>query len=123
MLTEVKIIKLTSGETVISYIGDTTHAKYTTIIHPLVFSTMYKPSGDISMVITKWLESATYTHTIQNHHIITSATPSEIVKQMYISSVQDIINSNDGEPQDYDFEDDELIETDEDEDGDKTVYH
>ncbi len=122
MFTEVKIIKLTSGETVISYIADKTHEKHTTIIHPLVFNTMYKPSGDISMVVTKWIESATYTHTIQNHHIIISATPSDMVKEMYISSVQDIINSKDQDFEDYEY-DDELVNTNDEAEEDKTVYH
>lgn len=104
---EVKIIKLITGETVVTYIQGSEHPKYTTISHPLVFNTMYKPSGDMSIIATKWMESETYTHKIQNHHIVTSAAASETIKEMYINSVEDMIEHDDEDDEDFDFEDSE----------------
>ncbi len=104
---EVKIIKLITGETVVTYIQASEHPKFTVISHPLIFNTIYKPSGDMSIIATKWMESETYTHKIQNHHIVTSAAASETIKEMYINSVEDMIEHDDAEDQDFNFQEGE----------------
>jgi hypothetical protein len=94
MNSEVRIIKLVTGETVICYVGEPTDLEYTTMVHPLIFNTMYKQTGEVSIVATKWLESESHMHTIQNHNIIISTKASEMITELYISSVEEMIESD-----------------------------
>jgi hypothetical protein len=87
---EVKLIKLISGETVISHIKYDKLKKHAVLKDPLAFTLINKPSGVTSLVATKWMETRQKVFTIKTYHVILTVDPSEMMHKLYLESVEEM---------------------------------
>lgn len=88
----IKILKLITGETIMADIEYDKLKKNATLNYPLIFHVQYKPTGSVSMVATRWVESNVVSHKIKTHHIVVAADPTEIMEELYMDSIEDLEN-------------------------------
>jgi len=104
----INILKLITGETVIADVEYDKLKKHATLNHPLIFNIQYKQTGGASMVATKWIESKKTSHKIKTYHIIAADKPTQMMEDLYVESVQDMIEY-DASPSTSNAETDEQI--------------
>ena len=67
--------------------------KHAILKKPLTFSVLNKSDGSVSMMATRWVESAFDTHRIKTYYIIANVAPSESMEDLYTESIADLENN------------------------------
>ena len=101
----IKVLKLTSGDTIV---GDCSAKKSSSMIqidNPVQFTMMYRGTGEGTLVAQQWLETDEKSFTIHKMQIVAEAEPNDMLKDYYYSSLEDI-NSE------YETEEDLLVDWD-----------
>jgi len=89
MLTGIRVIKLTSGDTIVAKLTKTNDT-YVQIDDPVQFTMMYKGNGEGSLVAQQWLETDETSFSIHKMQIVADATPNDMLKDYYFSSLEEI---------------------------------
>lgn len=104
-----KVLKLTSGDTIV---GECSTKRASTIVqvnHPVQFNMMYRGNGEGTLVAQQWLETDEKSFSIHKMQIVAVAEPNEMLKEYYKNSLEDLSQIYEEE-----FESlDELIDFDE----------
>lgn len=89
MLTGIRVIKLTSGDTIVAKLTKTNDT-YVQIDDPVQFTMMYRGNGEGSLVAQQWLETDETSFSIHKMQIVADATPNDMLKDYYFSSLEEI---------------------------------
>ena len=91
MLTGIKVIKLTSGDTIVAKLTKLDdHSPYVQVDDPVQFTMMYRGGGEGSLVAQQWLETDETTFSIHKMQIVAQAEPNDMLKDYYFSSLEEI---------------------------------
>lgn len=87
----IKVIKLSSGDTVVA---DLTFLQnegpFVRLDNPVQFTMMYGGRSDGTLVAQQWLETEETSFKIPRHHLVAVAEPNEMLKDYYYSSLEEI---------------------------------
>ena len=104
MLTGIRVIKLTSGDTIVAKLTKFDDRRpFVQIDDPVQFTMMYQGNGNGSLVAQQWLETDETSFSIHKMQIVADATQNDMLKDYYFSSLEEIYQ----EPEDtflLDFE-------------------
>lgn len=91
MLTGIRVIKLTSGDTIVAKLTKfTEQGPYVQIDDPVQFTMMYRGGGEGSLVAQQWLETDETSFSIHKMQIVAEAEPNDMLKDYYFSSLEEI---------------------------------
>lgn len=85
-----KVLKLTSGDTIV---GDCSTKKSSSVVQvndPVLFTMMYKGSGEGTLVAQQWLETDEKSFTIHKMQIVAVAEPNAMLRDYYRNSLEDL---------------------------------
>ena len=85
-----KVLKLTSGDTIV---GNCTTKKSSTAVQvndPVQFTMMYRGRGEGTLVAQQWLETDETSFTIHKMQIVAIAEPNDMLKDYYKNSLEDL---------------------------------
>ena len=109
MQSGLRLLKLITGETVMADVDFDEQKKHAILKKPLTFSVLNKSDGSVSMMATRWVESAFDTHRIKTYYIIANVAPSESMEDLYTESIADLENN----PYDHNSQEKSSIEDNE----------
>jgi hypothetical protein len=91
MLTGIRVIKLTSGDTIVAKLTKLTEqGPYVQIDDPVQFTMMYRGGSEGSLVAQQWLETDETSFSIHKMQIVAEAEPNDMLKDYYFSSLEEI---------------------------------
>ena len=91
MLTGIRVIKLTSGDTIVAKLSKfSDKSQYVQVDDPVQFTMMYKGEGEGSLVAQQWLETDETSFSIHKMQIVAEAEPNDMLKDYYFSSLEEI---------------------------------
>ena len=85
-----KVLKLTSGDTIV---GDCKTKKSSSIVQvdePVQFTMIYKGLGEGTLVAQQWLETDEKSFSIHKMQIVAVAEPNDMLKEYYKNSLKDL---------------------------------
>lgn len=85
-----KVLKLTSGDTIV---GDCSTKKSSSIVQvndPVQFTMMYRGGGGGTLVAQQWLETDEKSFSIHKMQIVAVAEPNDMLKAYYKDSLKDL---------------------------------
>lgn len=87
----IKVIKLTSGDTVVAKLTKLVdQGPYVQLDDPVQFTMMYKGGGEGSLVAQQWLETDETSFKVSKAQLVAVAEPNDMLKDYYFSSLEDI---------------------------------
>lgn len=86
----IKVIKLTSGDTIVAALTHIKNASYVRIDNPVQFTMIYKGNSEGNLVASQWLETDETTFSIERSQIVASADPNDMLRNYYFSSLEEI---------------------------------
>lgn len=87
----IKVIKLTSGDTIVAKLTKNSERdQYVQIDDPVQFTMMYRGGGEGSLVAQQWLETDETSFSIHSMQIVAAAEPNDMLKDYYFSSLEEI---------------------------------
>jgi hypothetical protein len=87
----VKVIKLTSGDTLVASIVLLQHeGPFVIIKDPIQFNMQQTGPNSGTMLASKWLETDETQFKVSRFHIVATADPNEMLKEYYYSSLDDL---------------------------------
>ena len=87
----IKVIKLSSGDTVVAKLTSLQNqGPYVQLDDPVQFTMMYRGGGEGSLVAQQWLETDETSFKVSRHHLIAVAEPNDMLKDYYYSSLEEI---------------------------------
>ena len=87
----IKVIKLTSGDTVVAKLTKLSNqGPYVQLDDPVQFTMMYRGGGEGSLVAQQWLETDETSFKVPRHHLVAVADPNDMLKEYYYSSLEEI---------------------------------
>ena len=91
MLTGIRVIKLTSGDTIVAKLTKFDDRRpFVQIDDPVQFTMMYQGNGNGSLVAQQWLETDETSFSIHKMQIVADAEPNDMLKDYYFSSLEEI---------------------------------
>ena len=106
MQQSIKVMKLTSGDTIVAKLTKFEDRKpFVQIDDPVQFTMMYKGNGEGTLVAQQWLETNETSFSVHKMQIVAEAEPNDMLKDYYYSSLEDI-NSE------YEIEEDLYVDWD-----------
>lgn len=91
MLTGIRVIKLTSGDTIVAKLTKFNDQRpFVQVDDPVQFTMMYRGNGEGSLVAQQWLETDETSFSIHKMQIVADATPNDMLKDYYFSSLEEI---------------------------------
>ena len=91
MLTGIRVIKLTSGDTIVAKLTKfDDRTPFVQIDDPVQFTMMYQGNGNGSLVAQQWLETDETSFSIHKMQIVADAEPNDMLKDYYFSSLEEI---------------------------------
>ena len=96
-----KVLKLTSGDTIV---GDCSAKKSSSMIqidNPVQFTMMYRGTGEGTLVAQQWLETDEKSFTIHKMQIVAVAEPNAMLKDYYKNSLEDLSELYEDKYDDY----------------------
>tara|TARA_R110000764_G_scaffold22992_2_gene56692 strand:+ start:8582 stop:8971 length:390 start_codon:yes stop_codon:yes gene_type:complete len=87
---EIRLIKLITGETLVSNIRFDKLKKHAVLKEPLAFNFINKSTGSASVLTTRWLETDKSVFTIKTYHIITVMEPTQFMHDLYLESIEEM---------------------------------
>lgn len=104
-----KVLKLTSGDTIVGECSTKRQSSVVKVDYPVQFTMMYRGSGEGTLVAQQWIETDEKSFSIHKMQIVAVAEPNEMLKEYYKNSLEDLSQIYEEE-----FESlDELIDFDE----------
>ena len=88
-----KVLKLTSGETIVGKIYIKKDTPFIKVEDPVQFTMMWGGRQSGTLVASKWVESDETAFNIAMHNIIATANPNEMLRDYYANASDDIKNS------------------------------
>lgn len=87
----IRVIKLTSGETIVGKMSIRERSPFVQIDDPVQFTMMYKGhGGEGTLVAQQWLETEETSFSIHKQQIVAHAEPNEMLKDYYHHSLTDL---------------------------------
>ena len=90
MQASIKVIKLTSGDTIVASLTQNEKTSQVQIDNPVQFTMMYRGGGEGSLVAQQWLETDETSFTVHKMQIVAAAEPNDMLKDYYFSSLEEI---------------------------------
>ena len=91
MLTGIKVLKLTSGDTIVAKLTKFNDQRpFVQIDDPVQFTMMYRGGSEGSLVAQQWIETNETCFTIDKIQIVAEAEPNDMLKDYYLSSLEEI---------------------------------
>lgn len=90
MHTGIKVMKLTSGDTIVAHCETRKSSSFVKITDPVQFTMIYNGGGAGTMVAQQWLETDDKEFTIHKMQLVAVAEPNAVLKEYYKDSLKDI---------------------------------
>lgn len=91
MLTGIRVIKLTSGDTIVAKLTKFNDQRpFVQVDDPVQFTMMYQGGSQGSLVAQQWLETDETSFSIHKMQIVADAEPNDMLKDYYFSSLEEI---------------------------------
>ena len=85
-----KVLKLTSGDTIVGECSTKRQSSVVKVDYPVQFTMMYQGNGNGSLVAQQWLETDETSFSIHKMQIVADAEPNDMLKDYYFSSLEEI---------------------------------
>ena len=89
-----RVIKLTSGETIVGKIYLNDKRPFLKVENPVQFTMMFNGRSRGSLVASKWVETEETVFNISMHNVIATALPNEMLRDYYHGAYEDIQNES-----------------------------
>ena len=88
-----KVLKLTSGETIVGKIYFNKETPFLKVEDPVQFTMMWSGSQRCTLVASKWVETDETSFNIPMHTIVATASPNDMLRDYYCNASEDIKNT------------------------------
>lgn len=85
-----KVLKLTSGDTIVGECSTKRASSVVQVDHPVQFTMMYRGNGSGTLVAQQWLETDEKSFSIHKMQIVAVAEPNDMLKEYYLNSLEDL---------------------------------
>lgn len=112
------VLKLISGETIIADVKNSTTPNCQEISEPYLIRCGVAQNNRMVLSLMPWMESDQKVFTIRDDHIISTAVPTDVIKEHY-----NMYKNPEEETLSFDDDDEDFLNMEDDEDEEEKVYH
>ena len=85
-----KVLKLTSGDTIVGHCTTRKSSSIVQVNDPVQFTMMYRGDSSGTLVAQQWLETDEKSFSIHKMQIVAVAEPNDMLKEYYLNSLEDL---------------------------------
>jgi len=86
----IRVIKLTSGDTIVAKLTRNDASPYVQIQDPIQFTLVHKSDNEGNLVASAWLETEETSFSLHKMQIVADAEPNQMLKSYYTYSLEEV---------------------------------